>query len=75
VVKKPVSIQAERVYYAVLYLEERLGYRPSQQEIANQASFRSKGSANKYIKELEVAGWIVRDYLGLNTLRPTDKMS
>lgn len=69
--KKPISPQADRVYGAILRLEERLGRRPFQQEVAVEAGFRSKGSANKYIKELERAGWLLRDYLGLNTLRPT----
>lgn len=69
--QRPISVQAKRVYDAILDLERRLGRRPSQQEVALAAGYKSKGSANKYIKELERAGWLQRDYWGLSTLRPT----
>jgi hypothetical protein len=71
-VKKSISEQAGRVFAAIIHLEEMIGRRPFQQEIAVNAGFRSKSSANKYIKELESAGWLQRDYLGLSTLRPAD---
>jgi SOS-response transcriptional repressor LexA len=68
---KAISPQANRVFDAILRLEAKLTRRPFQQEIAGEAGYKSKSSANKYIKELETAGWLRRDYLGLNTLRPT----
>ncbi len=69
--QRPVSVQAKRVYDAILDFERSVGRRPSQQEVAVAAGYKSKGSANKYIKELERAGWLTRDYWGLSTLRPT----
>jgi hypothetical protein len=48
-----------------------LGRRPLQQEIAVEAGFRSRSSANKYIGELERAGQLRRDYLSLTTLQAT----
>ncbi len=61
--RKPVSSQAQRIFSVIEPLEQRFSRRPSQQEIALEAGFRSKGSANRYIKELEQAGWLTRRYL------------
>ena len=66
-----ISSQARRVLDAILRLEARLGRRPLQQEIAVEAGFRSRSSANKYIGELERAGQLRRDYLSLTTLQAT----
>lgn len=66
-----ISSQARRVLDAILRLEARLGRRPLQQEIAIEAGFRSRSSANKYIGELERAGRLRRDYLSPTTLQAT----
>lgn len=66
-----ISSQARRVLEAILRLEARLDRRPLQQEIALEAGFRSRSSANKYIAELERAGRLRRDYLSLTTLQAT----
>jgi SOS-response transcriptional repressor LexA len=64
-----LSDAERRVYDAIMRLEATLARRPSQQEIARAAGYKSKGSANKYIKRLEEKGWLKRDYEGLSTLR------
>lgn len=69
-----ISGQAHRVLDAIQRLEARLGRRPFQQEIAIEAGFRSRSSANKYIVELERAGRLRRDYLSLTTLQATPSL-
>ena len=65
----PLKPQEARILAAVQPLEEKLGRRPYQIEIANAAGFRSKACANKYLKSLEAKGYIERDYAGRHTLR------
>ncbi len=65
----PLSEAEQRVLAAITRLEALRGRRPYQQEIAHEAGYRSKASANKYIKQLEQKGYLQRDYLGLGTLK------
>lgn len=69
----PLSHQERLILHAIQHLEIELGRRPYQQEIAHGAGFRSKASANKYIKSLEAKGHIQRDYNAPSTLRVRPK--
>ena len=64
-----LSEAEQRVLSAIQRLETRLDRRPSQQEIAWEAGYRSKASANKYIELLEEKGCLQRDYQALGTLK------